>query len=290
MLEMDFKILHAQKEFKKRNTLRKSECYILVNLMATTHYNLRFVNIAEVGSINFNKKDSKNVLKHKFIDRNSPSERWFRGFVPEKRRVLGHVIFVAGISIPLSFLMFDKRYPKMNPTVYRDKHEAPISTYPKFDDLPDRKIESNVRNATKLAKETLKLTKNEYLLDKAIILSGEAVDSWFIPELSFFSAWRSVETIAKFQFMKEQKVQHISENIINDCWNRGWGIAREYIEILLQSNNISFNTSDLDTYQKLRNYIGHGSVDIDLERNMRLMEQQKFADIELSRKLIKSYL
>ena len=97
----------------------------------------------------------------------------------------------------------------------------------------------------------------------------------------------------------EQRNNNIPENQINSTWNAGRNnLRRTYIEMVLTDNQINFNNTDLDSYQDLRNYIGHGSVDMDLEESMKLMEHQKFADIssktidviKLSRKLIKSYL
>ena len=173
------------------------------------------------------------------------------------------------------------------------------ATFPLFDDLPYQDIVNNIYNAPDTANKTLTLGESDILLDKAIILSGEAIRAWFIPELSFFSAWRSIETIAKRHYRMEQCNNNIPENQINSTWNAGRNnLRRTYIEKVLTDNKINFNKTDLDSYQDLRNYIGHGSVDMDLEESMRLMEHKEFADIssktidviKLSRKLIKSYL
>lgn len=301
--ETNFIDLYNQTEYVNRNALQDSEYFMLAHLTPNQFVHIAIPNQSTNQLPQITAQDSQKVIKLKSDLYQDSTERWYKGFVPMRRRVQGHLLFAAGAEFSISLIMFDR-----SSYMHKDILDPFFtSDLPVFDDVLPNEIISNIHNAPDIANKTLALGDIDILLDKAIIFSGEAIRAWFIPELSFFSAWRSIETMAKREFRNDELAKGTAYADIQNLWIYGKnisgsrtesGLKRRYIEKILNNKNIPFKGSDLDTYQDLRNYIGHGSVDIDSEQNMEIMEHKKFADIssktidviKLSRKLIKDYL
>ena len=287
----NFEELYKQPEYLNRGNLSESEYYIIANLPSGQP-----LHIAADGSYNgslprITEEDSKKIVKLK-SNKCKGSERWFKGFISMKRRIQGHLLFAAGTTISISMLMFDKNMWS-HQEILEPFFDAIL---PKFDDDTYESIVNKIRNSTEMAQKTLDLGEHDVLLDKALVLSGEAIGSWFITELSFFSAWRSIETMAK-RYYNIQNRNSLTLKELNDNWNKNGTLRQTYIKKVLRQNNIStriITDANIKVYQKLRNYIGHGSVDFNLNYRMSKQEDVKFAQlgkktikvIKLSRQLI----
>lgn len=291
----DWKDLYRAKQFRNRSKLKNNECVILAHVLLHRSLTIAPSNPNEwPAQVNFTTKDSRNILKFKFTDENpTDASRWYRGFVSARRRLVGHMTFCSGTAIPMSIILFDKQSYNQN-----DKYEPNAITYPQFDNIPIKKSIDKIRKLIKFVNGTLKSTKNKYLIDKSVIFSGEAIRFFYTaPELSFFSAWRSIESIAKYEFTKEETRRGTSQSKISKLWRNMDKIG--YIKKVLSANKIPFDESKLKFYYYLRNYIGHGSVNaIGTDDYMKTQEESHFADInsktieviKLSRSLIWKYL
>ncbi len=279
-----FSELYNQPEYKNRQQLPDSDYYVIAHLNPN-----KFIDIAYPENNNEDEtlrkitvEDSRKIVKLKqnmYIDL---KDRWFKGFVYMRKRIVGHMLFAASAQLSISMIMFD------NKQEHKDTIDFSPGALPLFDDnISYKEVISRAHNASDIANQTLKLSENDALLDKAIILSGEAILSWFNAEASFFSAWRSIETIAKRYYKLKEQNKGTPYNEINSKWCNG-GTRRRCVENTLRNNGVSFNKKELDKYYELRNSIGHGSVDIDSELNMQRMENETFASIsDLTLKIIR---
>ncbi len=219
-----YKVLFAQKEFRNRTGLKANEYYLLAHLMMTEKYapyHIVSTNPQEsqedpnLGFVHISKEDTVKAFKFKFRDAIKGNiGRYNNTLVPQFRRVLGHILFCSGALVSVSMVAFDKTFH------YEKEYVAPyVMAYPKFDDIKTAKAVANIRNAAMLATKTVGLGNRDYLLDRAILLSGEAIGAWHVQELSLFSAWRAIETMAKRRFVFEMKAKRVSNKHINNDWN-----------------------------------------------------------------------
>lgn len=299
-----YKSLYNQREFKTRKNLRCNKYFILAHLVVTekhSPYHIASINPNEqhenpnLGFINITKRDSSKILKFKFRDPIKNNLNHYNNtFVPQFRRILGHILFCSGTLVSISMIAFNKN------SYYQNEYIRPYyMAYAKFDDIPNRKAVSNTKNSALLAMKTINLGNSDYLLDRAIMLSGEAIGAWHIQELSLFSAWRSIETMAKRKFRAKMVRRNVKLSKMNDDWNYSGTTRAAYVDSLLANKKIGLKSSDTKTYRDLRNYIGHGSVNIKkVNIDMVLEDFTNFAKINsrshevitLSRKLIRNTL
>ena len=196
----DWKPLYSKPEFTSRAKLSKDECMILARIMSPRSFILSPVGDTRETpeTIQITNTDSQHILEHRFSAQEDGANRWYKGFVSERRRILGHITFAAGTTMPIALIMFDGKFNN-----HAEKYEADPITHVKFEEIPMKASENRIHEAINLSKTSLKQTESDYFLNKAIILSGEAIRAWYIdPELSFLSAWRICRNNCKKRLQK----------------------------------------------------------------------------------------
>jgi len=285
--------LFESEEYKRRDTLQNNECVILAHLIPN-----KYIPVASRVPIETTISDSKKILKISFLHNyKKKSDIWSKGFVSRERIITGHIIFWAGTYVPICMLHFDKTLIS-GTKIYEN---SSFMTYPLFDRFGAKKIEENIHNAATLATASIKLTESDYLLDRAILFSGEAIQYFYaVPEFSFLSAWRSIELIAKHEFIQEELNKGIKYGALKRKWENKRGYDKEnYIAKVFHNNSVAFNKYNLKQYSYLRNYIGHGSINVIGRANyMKSKDESEYAKItsetyrviKLSRMLLRKYL
>ena len=260
--DIDLKYLYSDLEFRKKDILKRNECIMLATLMKPEKDYFRFVIYSNpkyysrenTGILNITDNECKNILKYKFIDKNNPKNRWQRGIVSARRRVLAHMTFCAGTKVPIAILTFDSAG-----LVYPEKYRRAELGYPNFDNCSVEDILRSVNACTSSAERTLNSTKKDYLLDKALMLSGEAITFFYSgSENSFLSAYTSLELMARRRFLNNHYDE--SPKKVDEKWRKEE--KPPFIKRLLKEKHIPFNRGSIEKYKDLRDYIGHGGVNI----------------------------
>lgn len=282
-----FRILYNQPEYVNRRILSASEYFILAHLNPDQFIHIDMPSVGESPQITL--EDAQKIVRLRSDRYQNITERWSKGFVHMRRRIHGHLLFATGTEVSISMLMFDNN-------VY--KHEDIIepffvSVLPKFDDDTDQNILTNIHNSAETAQRTLSLGNNDDFLDKSIMFSGEAIHYWFLPNQSFFYAWMSIEIMALREFRNEELLKNTPEEDIQSLWIYGKDthdsrkedyLKIRYVNKVFRNRSIPITSSNLDVYQRHRNYIAHGAINA---VQSAYISENAVEVIKLSRKLIK---